>query len=665
MSKLIPFTLDDLLHPGADRQRSRSADGCCDAPSGQSRARAAHRPGEIPVALVGRPNAGKSSLYNAVTGANARVGNFPGVTVDVLEGTVPLPQGGQARLFDLPGVYSLSPRLDEGSDEAQALACLSRLRQDGSPFVVLQVVDSTQLALHLRLTQDLVAQRVPLVVALTLSDVLARQGRRIDTQALSEALGAPVISVSALSVRSARTRILEAVEEVALAGYPKTDGRELDVTALAKRVETDAAGERERSRRAFTARVDRVLLHPVAGPVIFVALMATLFAAVFLVADPASDAMARLTSWLGSGIQSAIGRNWVSSLLSDGVLGGAGTVLAFLPQIVILTVAMELLEASGYLARGAFLVDRLLRFAGLGGRSFVPLLMGHACAVPAITAARVIRDPGERLRTVLVIPLMLCSARIPTYALLIAAFLSRESVWVQSAVFVGLYFAGGAAGLVASLVLGKTVKRTGTALPLVLELPAYRMPRRQVMWAATKRGARRFVVEVGTGILVASLCLWVLLKVPMPGSHLPPRATPTERIEASIASHVGHALQTVTKPAGFDWRIDVGLIGSFGARELMVSTMGIIFGLSSDKPAPIAEELRAAKGPGGLPAYSLATALALMAFFVLACQCLSTLAALWRETKSIKWPLFVVGYTYIAAFAAAVAVFQTAHAFGL
>ena len=619
-------------------------------------------PDELQVALVGRPNAGKSSLYNAVTGGSAHVGNFPGVTVDVLESALTLPSGGRARLFDLPGVYSLSPRLDRGSDEAQALACLARLEGGGGPFVVAQVVDATQLALGLRLTRDLLARRLPLLVVLTQGDLLAKQGRSIDERALALALGVPVVSVSALSP-DARGRVLEAVVDVARHGFPRSQPRELDPTALTAQVETDRAGTKERARRAWTARADRLLLHPLLGPVVFVLLMGSLFAAVFLVADPASNAMAWVTRGLGAGVVRLLGRGWLSSLLCDGVLGGAGTVLAFLPQIVILTVMMELIEASGYLARGAFLVDRLLRFSGLGGRSFVPLLTAHACAVPAIASTRVIRDPGERLRTLLVIPLMTCSARIPTYALLIAAFFWRQSAWVKSAVFVGLYFAGGAAGLVASLVLGKTVKKTGTALPLVLELPAYRLPRGKVVLATARRGAGRFLKEVGGGILVASLLLWLLLKVPMPGSPAPANAS--GELQNSIAAHVGHALERVTRPAGFDWRIDVGLIGAFGARELMVSTMGVIFGVEGDRPGPVAQQLRHAKGADGRPAYSLATALALMAFFVFACQCLSTLMALWRETKSLKWPLFVVGYTYLTAFVAAVVVFQSARAFGL
>ncbi len=625
--------------------------------------------GDVDVALVGRPNAGKSSLYNAVTGGSAKVGNFPGVTVDVLEATMPLPGGGRARVLDLPGVYALSSELDPDCDEAQALACIEDLEKGGKPFCIAQVVDASQLALGLRLTLDLLRRRLPLVVLVTQRDVLEKAGKKVDERALREALGVPVLIVSARDA-DVRERVAAAIRDAATTGFAPAEPRDIDAASLARAAVTDHASARERARRAWSSRADAVLLHPVVGPVVFLGLMTALFAAVFLVADPASNAMNALMGWLGARVVHLLGVGWLSSFFADAVLGGAGTVLAFLPQIVILTVAMEIIDASGYLSRGAFLVDRVLRFAGLGGKSFVPLLTAHACAVPAITSTRIIRDPGQRLRTLLVLPLMTCSARIPTYALLIAAFFGKRSPWLQSLLFVGLYFAGILSGLVASLVIGKTVKHTGRALPLVLEMPAYRMPQARVVWAMARRGAGRFVKEVGTFILLASVALWVLLKVPAPfAAHQagPPGATAgMVQMENSIAGHVGHALEPITRPAGFDWRIDVGLIGSFGARELMVSTMGIIFGIehADDNAAPLAEKIRDARGPDGLRAYSAATGLALMAFFVLACQCMSTVAALRRETRSWKWPAFVLAYSYAAAFVLAIVVFQVARVFG-
>jgi len=410
-----------------------------------------------------------------------------------------------------------------------------------------------------------------------------------------------------------------------------------------------------------------MLLHPVLGPFLFLALMALLFAAVFLVADPVTDGLNAVVDAARVAISRLLGTGLLTSFLADGLLGGAGTVLAFMPQIVILTLAMELLEASGYLARGAFLLDRLLRLLGLSGRAFLPLLMGHACAIPAISATRVIRDPRERLTTILVLPLMTCSARIPTYALILGTFFAATGAWVRALLFVGLYFAGILSGLVASLVLRKSAIR-GRALPLVLEMPAYRMPQASVVLRKGAQASWRFLRDVGTVILAVSAVLWALLTVPLPSSLAPAAQGDAEvtAIQRSVAAGVGRTLEPVTAPLGFDWRINVGLIGSFGAREVMVGTMGVIFGLENapDDPAPLADRMRAAKRPDGNPAYSTRTALALLAFFVLACQCMSTLAAIRRETKTWRWPAFVLGYTYVVAYAAAFLVYQVSGVLG-
>ncbi len=605
---------------------------------------------DVDVALLGRPNAGKSSLYNAVTGGDAKVGNFPGITVDVLESIASLPRGGQARFLDLPGVYGLGDDVDADSDEGQARACLDRLTASGRPFIVAQVIDATQLVLGLRLTREILTRGfVPLVIV-TQRDALEASGAKLNAEALEQALGTRVLAVSARDP-DVRKRVLEATRELALAQgsgkNPPAKPPEFDPRVLASRVIV-----RERARKDVTTRADQVLLHPVLGPVIFLAIMTALFSAVFLVTDPASTALDALIGRVSTTITHVLGEHWWTSLLCDGVLGGAGTVLAFLPQIVVLTVALEIIDASGYLARGAFLVDRVLRLAGLGGKSFVPLLTAHACAVPAIAATRIVRDPKQRMRTLLVLPLMTCSARIPTYALLIAAFFRHRGAFFQAAIFVCLYTAGLVAGLVASLVIGKATQRSVRSLPLVLEMPAYRMPQVRVVLRMAWHACRRFLREVGTVIVIASVALWVLLKIPMPGAP--------HDASHSIAATVGHALEPVTKPLGFDWRINVGLIGSFGARELMVSTLGVTYGVEqSGKNAnitPLADRL------GSDPAYSTASALALMAFFVLACQCMSTVAALRRETKGWKVPVFVLGYTYAAAYVAALVVYQVARA---
>lgn len=613
----------------------------------------------VRVALVGRPNAGKSSVYNAITGGHAKVGNFPGITVDIMEAEVDLPSGTRARVADLPGLYSIAAEVDAATDEGVAKKFLDRLRSEKDTHVVVQIADPTRLALALRLTRELVRTKTPLVLALTHKDVLANEGNEIDIDALSDAIGVPVVMVDARD-RGAKATILAAVDERIRKGDTAEAGGTFEPARVAESAVRDVADDAAKRRRARTERLDRLLLHPALGPFLFVGLMAAVFAAVFLVADPASKAMDWLMGRIGALLTSVLGEGLVTSFLVDGVLGGAGTVLAFMPQIVILTIALELLEASGYLARGAFLVDRLLRMLGLSGRSFVPLLMGHACAVPAIAATRIVRDPRERLTTILVLPLMTCSARLPTYGLVLAAFFSHRSALFRSGAFVALYFSGMFAALVASWFLRRTATK-GKGLPLVLEMPAYRLPQARLVGRKAWQTSKRFLRDVGTVIVVAATVLWILLKVPLPGST---GATPIER---SVAATIGRTIEPVTRPAGFDWRIDVGLIGSFGARELMVGTMGVINGIENadDQPAPLAERLRTAKTDDGRPLYSTATGLALLAFFVLACQCMSTLAAIRRETKSWRWPALVLAYTYALGYVAAVIVYQLSRALGV
>lgn len=656
---------------------ARSAEGAraaaddCHAPEAPPKREGKESERVVHVLFVGRPNSGKSSLFNAVTGAGAKVGNFPGITVDVLEADLPLPDGSVARVVDLPGVYSLADASDEATDEGQARAFIDAAEREGKDIVLAQIVDATQLALGLRLTRQVLGRHAKVLLVVSQKDALEKRGFELLPDEIEKTLGVAVLGTSAndRGVKDALARaIMEVAESERRPGATDWDEAALARLAVRKKDHDNASA---RTRRELTGRVDRWLLHPVLGPVAFLAIMATLFAAVFLVADPASNALDWVVGKLGDGVTRVLGEGFVASLLKDGVLGGAGTVLAFLPQIVILTVALELIEASGYLARGAFLVDRALKAVGLGGRSFVPLLTAHACAVPAIAATRIIRDPRQRLRTMLVLPLMTCSARIPTYSLLVATFFATKSPLVRGGIFVFLYFAGIFLGGLASLVIGRVTPATkGHALPLVLEMPPYRMPRARTVATVAWRGTKRFVKEVGTVILAASVVLWFLLTVPGPkaDASVPEDASPrVAAMHNSVAAWVGREVEPVTRPMGFDWRINVGLIGSFGARELMVSTMGIIFGMedTDENDASLQARIHDAKTQAGAPAYSGLTAAALMAFFVIACQCMSTVAALRRETRSWKWPAFVLGYTYALAYVAAVVVFQGGRALGL
>lgn len=618
------------------------------------------------VALVGRPNCGKSSLFNRLTGGNARVGNYPGITVDVLEAAVVLPSGTKASIADLPGLYSVESTVARDTDEGVARTFLDRLAADDpkkQSHVVVQVIDPTRLALGLRLTKELAQAEVPFIVALTHADVLAAEGRELDVTRLSQQIDVPVVLLSSRDP-GAKAILLGAIDDRLRDRTASAPSKSFDPVRLARDVVRDLPPTDEvRRRRLLTERLDAILMHPVVGPAVFVGLMALVFAAVFLVADPVTGFFDKIIGAARTTLEAKLGKGLLASFISDGLLGGAGTVLAFMPQIVILAVALELLEASGYLARGAFLVDRLLRLLGLSGRSFLPLLMGHACAIPAISATRVVRDPRERLTTILVLPLMTCSARLPTYGLVLAAFFSDRSAFFRAGLFVGLYFFGIFAALIVSSVLRRTATK-GKGLPLVLEMPAYRVPQGGVVVRKAYHTARRFLRDVGTTIVIVSALLWVALTVPMPGAEPPEGAAP---IESSIAATVGRTVEPLTRPAGFDWRIDVGLIGSFGARELLVATLGVVYGLEEveDDPAPLAQKLAEAKRPDGTPLYGVRTGLALLAFFVLACQCMSTVAAIKRETSSWKWAGFVIAYTYVLAYAAAVLVFQLGGLLGL
>ena len=608
-------------------------------------------------ALLGRPNSGKSSLYNTITGGDAHVGNFPGITVDVLEAELALSGGAKARIFDLPGTYSVRAAVDPETDEGVARRFVTE-KLDGEGFAVVQVIDGTQLALGLRLTREIADAGWPLYLLVTQSDLLASDGKKIDEARLEEELGVPLALVSA---RDKGSR--ERVSALLSTREARPANKDFDPATLAREVTSSARAGDAASGKAFTQRLDAKLLHPVLGPIAFVLIMGALFSAVFLVADPATAASDALLGLARKWVSNALGEGLVSSLLVDGVLGGAGTVLVFMPQIVLLSVALDLLEASGYLARGAFLADRSLRFLGLSGRAFLPLLMGHACAIPAIASTRIIRDPKERLTAILVLPLMTCSARLPTYALLLSTFFSGKGPLFRAGMFLGLYAFGVVTGLLASRILRRTATK-GKSLPLVLEMPRYRMPEARVVLRKAGRTAKRFLRDVGTTIVIVSTVLWALLKVPAPEAM---RAAGADTaIERSVGASIGHAVEPLTKPAGFDWRIDVGLIGSFGAREVMVGTMGVIFGIEDvgDDTTPLAEKLREAKKADGTPLYGVPNALALLVFFVIACQCMSTVAAIRRETKSLKWPAFVVAYTYTVAYVLAVIVFQVARALG-
>lgn len=608
----------------------------------------------LQVALVGRPNAGKSSIFNLLTGRNAHVGNFPGITVDVLTGRVTLPDQTPAEIHDLPGVYQLDPGPEGSKDERVALDFLQMYKSRPDSTIVVHIIDATQLELHLRLTREL-QRRFPelrRMVVVTQRDELEKAGTHLDKGILEKSLGVPVCIVSSHDP-DVREVLLKALLEIPAPTATEWSPEEVATAAILQRTKARESPQ-ERSER-----IDRVLLHPVFGPLLFVLILGTTFAAVFLIADPATSFFDWLLGLLISTLRPLLGEGLFASLLLDGVFGGVGTVLAFLPQIVVLIGLLEILEGSGYLARTAFIVDRVFRAVGLSGKAFVPLLTAHACAVPAISATRILRDPKERLATILVLPLMSCSARLPTYTLLVSAFFGG-ALLSKVVVCTSLYLIGLISGIIASMVLRRTMIK-GRGLPLLLEMPSYKRPLPWYILNRCKREAWDFTRRAGTVILAASVLLWALLKIPVheDSSHQTPL------IERSAAAAVGKVLEPISKPIGFDWRINVGLIGSFGARELMVSTLGVIFGVedAEDNPAPLAEKLREAKNPDGKLAYSTATAASLLAFFVFACQCISTLSAVRRETRSWAMTGFVLTYTYALAYVASFLVYHAIRLF--
>jgi ferrous iron transport protein B len=657
------------------------------------------------IVLVGRPNSGKSSLYNVLSGGNAKVGNYPGVTVDILEASVEIGDATHT-VVDLPGIYTLSQSVERDTDEGVARHYLQQCTE-ANDTILIQVIDGTRLELGLQLTRELLKLGMPLGLAITQQDRFASEGLRVDLDRVRALTG---LSVSLLSNRTqgARETLVDLAKAVRAAEAQDTKKDWLPAEVR------KASVTRAESHVSTTRKIDAWLLHPILGPIFFLSIMGALFALVFRIAEPATALVDASKEWLSRGLAKALPDGLLRDFLDEGILGGLGTVVAFIPQVVLLACVMELLDASGYLARGTFLLDQILRRFHLSGRSFMPLLMGHACAVPAITATRVIRDPKERLATILVLPLMQCSARLPTYGLVLSVFFSERSAWFRAGLFVLLYFSGILSALLAALILRRTSIK-GRSLPVVMEMPAYLVPQLSVVLIRARETAKHFLKEVGTTILVACTILWVLLHIPVSsapavvsaqasttsttmvapsiaatappavGSSMPtsnPAQLPTieNHVEndvhrdasgliatRSVAAMLGRTFEPLTKYAGFDWRMNVALIGSLGARELMVSTLGIIMEVEADKDntSSLAAKLRGDNSSGGMPLYPLRTGLALLAFFVLACQCTSTLAAIRRETKSLAWPAFVLLYTYALAFAAAVLVFQGARVFGL
>lgn len=610
------------------------------------------------IALVGNPNAGKSALFNALTGARQKTGNYPGVTVERHAGRLMLPDGRPAELVDLPGTYSLEPTSPD--EEVTRNVVMGTQEGERRPDAMVIVVDAGNLDNHLRFAMELIALGIPSVVALNMVDMAERDGLTLDPERLSADLGVPVIPTVAV-----RKRGVDPLKDemLGMVGIQPAPAKPLDpdfaTRQRAARAIAKAAILKEVPARANTRAIDRVVLHPVAGPIILAALLFIMFQAVFAWATPFADGIdagvTMLHDWVAAHMADGIFRSFVT----DGLIAGVGAVIVFLPQIVILFAFILILEATGYMVRAAFLMDRLMAGVGLSGRAFIPLLSSFACAVPGIMATRTIEDPKDRLTTILIAPLMTCSARLPVYAVIIAAFIPARSVGpgigLQGLVLFALYLAGIFGALLAALALRRSVTK-GTGMGFMMEMPRYQLPVLNHLLLGLWQRAWVFLKRAGTIIAVTTMVLWALLTFP----RVDP-ASGVSQVNYSIAGRIANGLSVVMAPIGFNRDISLALIPAMAAREVAVSALATTYAIDdadeTKRDQSLGERLKGS--------WSLPTALAFLAWFVFAPQCISTIAVVRRETNGWKWPLFMVGYLFVLAYVAAGVTFWLATYFGL
>jgi len=612
------------------------------------------------LALVGNPNTGKTALFNALTGSRQKVANYAGVTVERKEGMVTAPSGRVLHVLDLPGTYSLRAR---SPDEAVTRdAVLGQLAGETPPDVIVCVADATNLRLVLRLALELKQVGRPFVLALNMYDIAQRQGLRIDLEGLSQAIGAPIVTTVATRKRGIEELVAKA-EQLATTMAPTANvWREPNAAEIRA-----AHAESQRILKAYvrpperpdtlTSKIDKVLLQPVAGLLILSAIMFVIFQAVFAWATPAADLIDAGFAALGGLVGDLLPEGLLHSLIVDGLIAGVGSVLVFLPQIAIVFFFILLLEDSGYMARAAFLLDRLMGVAGLHGRAFIPLLSSHACAIPGIMSARVIDQKHDRLTTILIAPLMTCSARLPVYTLIISALIPSRTVWgfisLQGLVMFGLYAAGLVSGLVVAFIIRRVFWRTASE-PFMMEMPTYKAPEiRNVLLNLWQR-VSIFLSRAGRIILPLMVLVWVLSTFPYP-----PEGATGPAIDYSFAGMIGHALQPLLAPIGFNWQMSVALIPGMAAREVAVATLGTIYSVGDVEGAggAVLQSIVAAQ-------WSLATGLSFLAWYVFAPQCVATLGVVKRETNGWTWPTVMFFYMFALAYAASFVTYRVAVGLG-
>ena len=607
-------------------------------------------------ALVGNPNAGKSALFNALTGARQKIANYPGVTVERKAGRLVLPSGEPVELTDLPGSYGLHATSPD--EEVTRRVILGEFPGEAAPEVLVVVLDASNLEQHLVFAQEVIALGRPVVIALNMIDLAERDGLVLDPAALEQALGVPVVPTVAVRRRG----LPELAEAIAAAEARAPEHHRPNTTLTERRVTAEAIAEAtivsETARHRLHTRLDRVLLHPWLGPLILLVALFVVFQAVFTWATPFADALEAGAGWLSATARAELPAGLPRDLLTEGILGGVGSVVVFLPQIVILFFFILAMEASGYMARAAFLMDRLMATVGLSGRSFIPLLSSFACAIPGIMATRSITDPKDRLTTILIAPLMTCSARLPVYAVIIAAFIPNTAVgWtavgLQGLVLFALYLAGIVGAMGVALILRRSVTK-GAASGFIMELPKYQMPHPKDLLIGLWQRAWIFLRRAGTIIFMVTVVLWLLLNFP--------RAAPGEnQVDASIAGKVANGLAVVVEPIGFNRDIALALIPAMAAREVAVSSLATTYAVGSENDEQTARRL----GDQLKARWSLPTALAFLAWFVFAPQCMSTIAVTRRETNGWKWPGFMLAYLFGLAYLFAGITYWSAVALGL
>jgi ferrous iron transport protein B len=611
------------------------------------------------IALVGNPNCGKTALFNILTGSRQKVANYAGVTVERKEGSLLTPSGLRIRILDLPGAYSLDPLTPDEQVTADVL--LGRRAGESAPDFVVCVTDATNLRQNLRLVLSLKRLGLPMVVALNMTDVARRKGIVIDADRLAQELGVPVVETVGVKTAGVKS-LIKMLDSTAIAerasrlpAWQPLSRADIEHDQAEVRRILELVGGDRLDGVTMSDRVDALVLHPLLGPLILAVILFLVFQAVFAWAQVPMDEIKLGVAAFGNWLAAVLPSSLIKDLLINGVLAGVGSVLVFLPQIIILFFFILVLEDSGYLPRAAFLLDRVMGSVGLSGRAFIPLLSSFACAIPGIMATRTIQNPRDRLATIMIAPLMTCSARLPVYALIISAFIPHRTVWggleLQGLVLFALYVIGVLSAMAVAFVLKRGGSRGGFQA-LMLELPAYHWPNLRNLIIGLWQRVEIFMSRVGTIILSLMVILWALSSFPAP----PPGAT-GPAIQYSIAGHLGAWLAVLFKPIGFNWQISIALVPGLAAREVAVGALGTVYALSAT-----GQDVSSALTPLITQSWSLPTALSLLAWYVFAPQCLSTLATVKRETNSWRYPIIMAVYLFALAYVGSWITFRIATA---